>query len=60
VLQVIYGCSPARDGAAVAGKRLFVGQQVDVFIEVGDGIKATGKGGEGSPTGKSGGGRAGR
>lgn len=56
VLQVIYDCSPDRDGSPAAEQKLFVGQQVDVFIEVGDGLQGAGKEGEGSPTGKSGGG----
>lgn len=33
VLQVIYDCDPSPDGAAGDGRRLFVGQQVDVSIE---------------------------
>jgi len=34
VLQVIYECDPVADGPDRGGKRLFVGQQVDAFIEV--------------------------
>ena len=33
VLQVIYECDPTPDGSAGEGRRLFVGQQVDVSIE---------------------------
>jgi len=33
VLQVIYECGPRADATAPGGRRLFVGQQVDVFIE---------------------------
>jgi len=55
VLQVIYACSPERDGPPGSGKRLFVGQQVDVFIETDDGAGRRGQGGEESPTGKNGG-----
>ena len=54
VLQVIYACSPERDGTPGSGKRLFVGQQVDVFIETDDGAGRRGQGGEESPTGKNG------
>jgi multidrug resistance efflux pump len=54
VLQVIYDCAPERDGPAGSGKGLFVGQQVDVFIEADDGAGRRGQGGEESPTGKSG------
>lgn len=55
VLQVIYDCSPERDGSPGSRNRLFVGQQVDVFIEGDDGAAKAGQRGEGSPTGKSGG-----
>ena len=70
VLQVIYDCSPERDGPSGSGKRLFVGQQADVFIEAddgegrrgqggeearGQGDEVRGQGGEESPTGKNGG-----
>ena len=62
VLQVIYDCSPERDGPPGQGKRLFVGTQVDVFIEADDragregGVEeARGQGGEESPSGKNGG-----
>lgn len=55
VLQVIYDCSPERDGPSGSGKRLFVGQQVDVFIEADDGAGRTGQGGEESPAGNNGG-----
>ncbi len=69
VLQVIYGCSPERDGPPGQGKKLFVGQQVDVFIEVDEGAgrkgmvgeasgvegERRGQGGGESPSGKNGG-----
>ncbi len=55
VLQVIYDCAPERDGPSGSGKRLFVGQQVDVFIEADDGAGRTGQGGEESPAGNNGG-----
>ncbi len=61
VLQVIYDCSPERDGPSGQGKRLFVGTQVDVFIEAddragreGERDEARGQGDEESPTGKNG------
>ena len=61
VLQVIYDCSPERDGPPGQGKRLFVGTQVDVFIEADDRAgreggrdEARGQGDEESPTGKNG------
>ena len=61
VLQVIYDCSPERDGPSGQGKRLFVGTQVDVFIEADDRAgreggrdEARGQGDEESPTGKNG------
>jgi hypothetical protein len=56
VLQVIYDCEPGREGVAGERKRLFVGQQVDVFIEAGAGDRhaGAGKGGEAHPTGKNG------
>ena len=62
VLQVIYDCSPERDGPPGLGKRLFVGTQVDVFIEAddragrkGEGDDGRGQEGEESPTGNGGG-----
>ena len=55
VLQVIYDCAPERDGPPGSGKRLFVGQQVDVFIEADDGAGRRGQAGEESPAGKNGG-----
>jgi hypothetical protein len=62
VLQVIYDCSPERDGPPGQGKRLFVGTQVDVFIEADDRAgreggqdEVRGQGDEESPTGKNGG-----
>ncbi len=56
VLQVIYDCAPAGDGASGQGKRLFVGQQVDVFIEAGLGVgtDGSGQGGEASQAGVGG------
>ena len=54
VLQVIYGCSPERDGPPDGARRLFVGQQVDVFIEAGAGAEKRGQRGEESATGKDG------
>lgn len=61
VLQVIYDCSPERDGPSGQGKRLFVGTQVDVFIEAddragreGERDEPRGQGDEESPTGKNG------
>lgn len=48
VLQVIYGCSPEQDGPPGPGKRLFVGTQVDVFIEADDRAGRKGMAGEAS------------
>lgn len=48
VLQVIYDCSPRRDGLPDRGKHLFVGQQVDVFIAAEDGAEGKGRGDEAS------------
>ena len=56
VLQVIYDCAPGREGVAGERKRLFVGQQVDVYIEAGaeERRDGAGKGGEAHPNGKNG------
>lgn len=54
VLQVIYDCSPDRDGPAGKGSRLFVGQQVDVFIEAAEGAEGAGEEGQEGTTEKSG------
>ena len=41
VLQVIYQCEPNADGTSEGARSLFVGQQVDVFIESQDKVPAS-------------------
>ena len=53
VLQVIYECDPAPDGAADDARRLFVGQQVDVSIEAPERPSSRGEAGTAAASGSA-------
>ena len=53
VLQVIYECYPAPDGAADDARRLFVGQQVDVSIEAPERPSSRGEAGTAAASGSA-------